>query len=181
VDHYAHPDAHRGRRARAEDREARSGRRGGIRDTREQAWRASVSCEHAPCGLAPDPVFLRKLSDLFPTVVIRWDKRPSRQCFVMWENTKSEGWIVIQDLPKGTRLDQRVLDHLILCDMSTQPGMQSIIDKVDAEDERIKMEPINNSTTDWDRVMWGAQKDFADATGRPMGVRVPVTVDIEGE
>ena len=85
--------------------------------------------------------------------------------------------VVIQDLPKGTSPDQRVLDHLALCELATKPGYQSIINAVDQQSAKMTEERKRKSQKkecDWDRVLWTGRKEARDKLSVPMGVFVQV-------
>ena len=141
------------------------------------SWANSVPALEAPPGFAPSVPFMQRLAERFPTVSLRWDKRPNRRCFVLWEETRSGKMVVIQDLPKGTSPDQRVLDHLALCELATKPGYQSIINAVDQQSAKMTEERKRKSQKkecDWDRVRWTGRKEARDKLSVPMGVFVQV-------
>ena len=148
----------------------------------KKAWDASVPAIDAPPGFAPSQAFMRSLSDRFPEVHVRWDNRPRRGCFVLWEKTRSGRWAIIQDVPKGHPLDNRVLDHLTLCRLAQQPGIQSIIERCDETFESKRQAKIEKETkhkTDWDKVMWHAKKLARDELSTPTGVFSQVTADLK--
>ena len=142
-------------------------------DNTRKAWANSVPASKAPPGVAPSGSFLRTLKERFPTVQVRWDRRPRRRCFVLWEKTRSNRWEIIQDIPTGSPLDQRVIDHLTLCSMAAQPGMQAIISAVDEQQSKMVKKRTDKSRKhecDWDRVLWAARREARDALSVPMGV-----------
>ena len=137
------------------------------------SWANSVPALDAPLGFAPSAPFMQRLAERFPTVSLRWDKRPNRRCFVLWEKTRSGRMAVIQDLPKGVIPDQRVIDHLTLCELATKPGYQSIINAVDQQSAKMTEErkrKAQKKECDWDRVLWAARKEARDKLSVPMGV-----------
>jgi len=146
-----------------------------------RAWAHSVPALSAPVGVAPSPVILRRIADCYPMVQIRWDWRPRRRTFVLWEKSTAGDWVVIQDIPRGHPIDQRIIDHLALCDMAMHGG-QGIIDAVDAMGEKVRRERIAEgrrfAATDWDRILWAAQKDAVERDSVPYNVRTNVPAQI---
>lgn len=147
-----------------------------VRRDYRKAWAASVFIDQAPAVIQPPPSFWRELSTRFPEIVVRFT--PERQCVTLWEKTRAGDLVVIQDLPKGQPLDRRVIDHLALCDIARHPGVQAVIDAVDAQAEKVAAEVAYESrrrnAPDTERVLWAARKDLSEATGMPLGVRVQV-------
>lgn len=139
-----------------------------------RAWAASVPALDAPPGLAPSVSFMRALHDRYPEVTIRYDRRPQRRCFVLWEKTRTGHWVVIKDVPRGMGIDRRIIDYLNLCDMAKSPSVQAIINKVDQRAAELKRKRVERSKrkhqVDWDHIMWAATKDAAEAESYPMGV-----------
>ena len=124
-------------------------------------------------GVAPSVGFLRRLSETFPDVVLRWDNH--RGQFVLWERTRSGHMAVIQDVPKGHTLGQQILDHLTMCSLAARGGMQNIINSVDEMADRVREAEIAKAKQpDPERLLWGLQREFRDVLSVPLGVRVQV-------
>ena len=139
----------------------------------ERAWAQSVPAEQAPLGLAPSAFFLRGLLERYPEVMLRWDRRPRRQCFVLWEKTRRGDWVVIKDVPKGHPLDQRLYDYLALCDLAQHGGIQNILNEVDERFEagkEAKKVRDGAGKTDWDKIMWAGKRDLREAESTPYGL-----------
>ena len=103
-----------------------------------------------------------------------WDRRPFRRCFVLWEKTSKGTMVAIKDVPKAMGWDMRIFDYLALCDIASKPGMQAVLDAIDKREDARKERNAPVSNCDWDKVLWAAKKDAAEAESYPMGVHVQV-------
>lgn len=135
-----------------------------------KAWSGSVPAEQAPSDLAPKASFMRLLSDRYPTVAVRYDPRPSRRCFVLWEHTRAGDWVVISDIPSGVPLE-KTFDYLALCDLAKQPSFQKILEDMDAREEARLNEERPPDKTDHERILWAARKAYGEEMSRPMAIQ----------